>query len=177
MATVTITPSAARDYQGATVLSTTNHWIGWVSGYAGAFTVRYTFRPTKKLKRITVRINGTKYGTADGNFRYAVSASSGLPGSWTSVTTEGSNYISITHTGDLNAGTTYYLFVSKRERGNYVYYSGCSAANVTITGETAGGGHVYRSGTWKDISPRKYRSGEWVELSPKKYDSTWKELS
>lgn len=134
MATVTITPSAAQDYQGSTELTTTNHWIGRPSGYAQACTVRYTFKPTKNLSKIVAKITGTLWGIVDGKFRYNLSTSSSFPTTWTAVTTEADGYLSITRSGALTANTTYYLFVTKETSGNYVYYAGCSAENVTITG-------------------------------------------
>lgn len=177
MATITIKPSAAQDYQGSTVLTTTNHWIGRPLGYAQACTVRYTFKPTKNLKKFTARITGTLYGEVDGKFRYCLSTSSSLPTTWTAVTTEGDGYLAITHTGKLEANKTYYLFVTKETSGNYVYYAGCSAENVTITGEVAGAGHVYRNGAWKDLTPKVYRNGAWKDATAKEYSGGWGELS
>jgi hypothetical protein len=175
--TATITPSAAQDYQGTTQVSQGN-LIGWTTyqGMVGALTVRYTFKSAKKLKGITAKIKGTLYGTPDGRFRYALSTSSAYPSEWAKVAEEGEGYLLLHYTGELKADTTYYLFVTKEAAGNNVYYGGCSAANVTITGATAGAGKVYRDGEWRDVTPKVYKDGAWRDAMPKKYDGKWGDL-
>lgn len=179
MGTVTITPSAAQDYQGTTQVSQGN-LIGWLNRLDMNFaplTVRYTFKSAKKLKGITAKIKGTLYGTPDGRFRYALSTSSAYPSEWAKVAEEGGDYLLLHYTGELKADTTYYLFVTKEAAGNNVYYGGCSAANVTITGTTAGAGRVYRNGAWKDLTPKIYRNGAWKDATAKEYSGGWGELS
>ncbi len=178
MATVTIKPSAAQGYQGSTTVNNTNYWIGRPSGYSSAFTVRYTFTTTKKLKGFVAKITGGLQGTVDGNFMYSLSTSPSFPSTWSSAAASG-NTITVTYGGELAANTTYYLFVSKSTAGNYVYYAGCSASNVTITGETAGGVvRVVYGGQVKEAAPKVYKGGVWKTLSPRAYKSgAWKELS
>ena len=171
MATVTIKPSAAQDYQGSSSLSTTNHWIGRPSGYSSAFTVRYTFKSSKKLKSFVARINGSLIGSVDGKFIYSLSTSPTFPGSWSSANASGGT-MTVTYNGVVEANTTYYLFVSKQTSGNYVYYSGCSAANVTITGTVASGTvRIRRDSAWVKATPKVYRGGAWVDVMPKSYKS------
>ena len=171
MSTIKITPSAATKYYGSSTTSDGNYLIGrsGVGSTSSVYSMRYTFKPGKKLKKIIVKINGKLNGTRDGNFRYSLSTASGFPSSWTKVTEEGSNYLSIAVEKELAANTTYYLFVSKSTAGNYVYYSGCSADNVEITGETAGAGHAYRNGAWRDAEPKVYKNGAWQDAEPKVY--------
>lgn len=171
MATITIKPTAAQDYQGSTQLTTTNHWIGRPAGYANACTVRYTFKSSKKLKAFTAKITGKLYGEPDGKFLYAVSTSSSLPSSWKSAAADESG-ITVAHSGAIAANTTYYLFVSKDTTGNYVYFADCAAANVTITGTVASGTvRVRRDGAWVKATPKAYRNGAWVDIMPKTYKS------
>lgn len=179
MAEVTITPGEAKKYKGSGTTSEGNYWIGRPVGYSSAFAVRYAFESPRKLKKITVQINGTLEGAVDSTFRYCLSTSPDYPGEWTKVTEAGKDHISIIHEEELAANTTYYLFVGKSTAGNYVYYRGCSAENVSITGETAGGvvrvavdgevkeavPKVYKDGVWKDLTPRVYKNGTWEEMS------------
>lgn len=179
MAKVTIQPSEAKKYRNTSTTTDGNHWIGTTEGLSGYFSVRYTFKSPKKLKGFTAKINATRKGNAAGNFRYCLSTSDSFPSQWVKVTEEASSYLSITYEGEVEANTTYYLFVSKSTAGNYAYYTPCTADNVTITGETAGGvvkvavsgevkdavPKVYKNGGWEDIMPRVYRNGTWEEMS------------
>lgn len=130
----TIKPSAAQDYQGTTLVSQGN-LIGWAANMVGALTVRYTFKSSYRLGGFAAKISGKLNGNLDGRFRYAVSTSATYPNSWTKVAEENSDHLLIKYTGEIKANTTYYLFVSKEPAGLYAYYAGCSADNVTITGE------------------------------------------
>jgi hypothetical protein len=169
MATITIKPTAATDFQGSTQLSTTNHWIGRPSGYSAAFSVRYTFKSIKKLKAFTAKITGTLYGEPDGKFLYAISTSPSLPSSWKSAAADKSG-ITVAHSGQVAANTTYYLFISKDTSGNFVYYDDCAADNVTITGTVASGTvGVRKDGAWVKATPKVYKSGAWVDIMPKVY--------
>lgn len=177
MGTVTITPSAAQEYQGSSAVSYGTYSIGWNNSASTAFGMRYSFKSTKRLKKITVKINGTLAGTRDGKFVYSLSTSPSYPSSWKSVAEEGNGYLSITHEGKLAANTTYYLFVTK-ETGNFVVYSGCGADKVTITGETANAVRVYSGGEWKEATPYVYSGGTWKEATPCVYSGgEWKETS
>lgn len=177
MAEVTITPGEAQKYKGSGTTGEGNYWIGRPAGYSSAFAVRYAFESTRKLKKITVQINGTLEGTVDSTFRYCLSTSPDYPGEWTKVTEAGKDHISIIHEEELAANTTYYLFVGKSTAGNYVYYRGCSAENVSITGEAVGAGHVYRNGTWQETAPKVYRDGAWQDAAAREYKGEWGELT
>ena len=171
MATITIKPTAAADFQGSTQLSTTNHWIGRPSGYSAAFSVRYTFKSIKKLKAFTAKITGTLYGEPDGKFLYAISTSPSLPSSWKSAAADKSG-ITVANSGAIAANTTYYLFVSKDTSGNFIYFADCAAANVTITGTVASGtARVRRDGAWVKAIPKAYKNSAWVDVMPKTYKS------
>lgn len=109
--------------------------------------MRYTFKSSNRLGGFTAKVSGTLNGVPDGRFRYAVSTSSAYPSAWTKVSKENSDHLLINYTGEIKANTTYYLFVSKEPAGNYVYYSGCSADKVTITGEVVESTMTAKAGT------------------------------
>ena len=109
--------------------------------------MRYTFKSSNRLGGFTAKIAGTLNGVPDGRFRYAVSASSAYPSAWQKVTKENSDHLLIDYSGEIKANTTYYLFVSKEAAGNYVYYAGCSADGVTITGEVVESTLTAKAGT------------------------------
>lgn len=123
------------------------HLIGWTPSLTGALTVRYTFKSSNRLGGFSAKITGKLNGVPDGRFRYAVSASSAYPSTWQKVTKENSDHLLIDYSGEIKANTTYYLFVSKEAAGNYVYYAGCSADGVTITGEVVESTLTAKAGT------------------------------
>ena len=179
MAKVTIQPSEAKKYRNTSTTTEGDHWIGTAQGLSGYFSVRYTFKSTKKLKGFTAKINATRKGNYVGNFRYCLSTSDSFPSQWVNVTEEASSYLSITYEGAVEANTTYYLFVSKSTAGNYAYYTPCTADNVTITGETSGGVvKVAVGGEVKDAVPMVFLDGAWKETAPAVYrNGTWEEMS
>ena len=176
MGTVSFKPESALGYQGNTPLSNSNYWIGRPNGYSSAFTVRYTFRVPKKLRGFVATVSGRREGTVDGQFMYALSAAPDFPDDWKTAGASG-DVITVTHTGELAPDTLWYFFISKSTTGNYVYYSGCSAENMTITGETVPGGHVYKNGEWKDAAAKVYRGGTWKDVVPGEYKGAWSELA
>lgn len=176
MAAVTLKPESALAYYGDTIWGGDNYWIGRHVSYVNPFSVRYTIKAPKRLKGFTVKISGTKNGSRDGQFIYQLSKTTDFPQSWRDVNEEGESYLRITCADELKAGETCYLFVSKSTAGNYVYYAGCSAKNVSITGETVGAGHVFRNGAWKAVEPGVYKDGEWKEAAAQKHKGDWGEL-
>ena len=176
MAAVTFKPESALAYYGDTIWGGDNYWIGWVTGYTNPYSVRYTIKAPKKMKGFTAKISGSKTGSRDGRFIYQLSKTTDYPQSWRDVNEEGESYLRITCSDELEAGETYYLFVSKSPAGNRVWYAGCSAENVSITGETVGAGHVFRNGAWKAVEPKVRRGGGWNEITAAEYKGDWGEL-
>lgn len=183
MATISITPGALTNYRGTTAQSDDTIYVGW-NGTAH-YRLKLKITVSKRLKKLNATIgmranSGNSQGT--GTFRAALTQTS----STSPPTAEASFKFdadtnrkgSFTITKKLAKGT-WYLWVWQTFTDHTEILSGAAVSYPTwvITGETAGAGHVYRSGTWADATPYVYRNGAWTEVVPEKYNSIWEELS
>lgn len=176
MGAVSFKPESALAYYGDTIWGGDTYRIGMHNSYDKAFSVRYTFKAPKRMKGFTAKVYGTKTGSRDGQFIYQLSTKADFPKSWKGVKETGENYILVESAEELKAGETYYLFIGKSTAGNKVYYDGCSARNMTITGEAVEAGHIFRNGEWKDAEAKVYRNGAWQDAAPGEYKGEWSEL-
>lgn len=181
MGTITITPTATQGYQSSTATSTL--FVGNTANVGTGYAVRYTLKPTKSVKSLSISITGgSNYGLTSNNVKILAGTTStnstARPGSGAECTiggTEGSPSeatLNVTFSAPIAANETVYLWLWTTS--NQTAYFAIdpigqywSAATVTITGEEAAPSvHVKVGGTWKPcVGVYVKVNGSWKEAA------------
>lgn len=181
MGEISIQPGTLTNYRDTTVQSGDTVYLG-----SGSYRIKLKLELPKSLKSLSAslrfRVNtGSALGT--GKFLAAMTQTNGSspPGtadaafyfSWDS--NRGGDF---TITKRMKKGT-WYLWIWYSFSGHQETLSGSRSNGYpiwSIGGVTAGGGHVFKGGEWKELTPKVYKNGAWVDAPARKYEKSWGEL-
>ena len=88
------------------------------------------------------------------------------------------NEAEITFARKLKKGRWYlWLWRHSMSAPSFMYGTRGTHPVLTITGEPAGAGHVFKDGEWKDATPKVFRNRVWQDASAKRHEEAWEDMA
>lgn len=184
MAEITVNATEVKEYRDGTLQ--TGETIRMGTQYIGS-TARYhdvvvVLDLSKSLKELTVtqKWRSHQSGAASYTFSAALTQEerTTAPDTADVTYTFPSTTATIAFDKKLKKGRWFlWLWRHNKSAPSFMYGERGTHPQLTITGVTADGGHVFINGAWKDAAAKVYRNGAWEDAAPKENKNGWSDLA
>jgi len=185
MAAVTFEAAEVREYRNGVLQSSENIRMG--TQLYGSSTTWYhdvviVLDLPRSLKKLTVLQKWASHQSGTSNYSYSAALTqeerTSAPEAAELTFKFPSKEAEITFERKLKKGRWYlWLWRHSRSAPSFMYGTRGTHPILTLSGESAGAGRVYRNGIWLEASPMAYREGTWQETGAKNYRGEWGELT